>query len=224
MHAVWLHPQGPRPVAFLKIQHTNPSKARSRNDNSKTGTPRIHAYAHPNATAQIYAKPLSNAGPANTATTVITHPDKLSPAIVTSRRPSGFTDGDFTQISKQKIVGTESSNSTVTKSCKSTVPRIFNLVLLIQDHRPASRLTTHGMSIVYHNLRLAVRLPAGLSSVARSAKEGALAQAGGSFCRVNCRGVAAEGGASARRRDSRPKRVGNGSALRSVSRIPSSAR
>ena len=35
---------------------------------------------------------------------------------------------------------------------------------------------------------------------------------------------AAEGGASARRRDSRPKRVRNGSELRSVSRIPSEAR
>ena len=74
----------------------------------------------------MVAKPLSGVGLSNTATTVIAQPNRLRAAIVASRRPNGFTHGDFRQIKRQKTVGTESRNSTVTKSRQSTVPRIFN--------------------------------------------------------------------------------------------------
>jgi hypothetical protein len=91
-----------------------------------TGKPTIHAYVHPNAKVQKEAKPFSGIWLQKVPATTITHPIRLSTAIVASKRPTDFTNGDFSQSNRQNVVGTASNDATQMKSLQQIASTIFN--------------------------------------------------------------------------------------------------
>ena len=106
---------------------------RKKNDSSKTGTPMIQAYVHPNANAQKVAKPFSGAWRTNSPAATA-HPIRLSTANVIINRLRGRTDDGQSHVNRQNAVGTARSNSAKRKPDKSTASKMFCSQLMHDDN------------------------------------------------------------------------------------------